>query len=194
MKRITKSIMMIIIALLFTAGTDMSVNHIQPSNWDNRQNDIEASGILGFGILYRIPGLWNGPVISDTPAGDYPVWYVDFRPVSSSQISEFSIVDTSLSNYITFFIVKHENRLKLAMRTDARFMNEGCITYEVIQEADEEKGYYKFADFQSGTSRAYTVFQFSNNEFEMMVYTNKFNQLKEPELHSRWEANQCSHS
>lgn len=156
--------------------------------WDDRAVRSARSDVLGFGILYRIPGQWNGPVTSDTPAGDFPVWYVDFRPVSPAQISQFSTVDPSMNNYVTFFVVKHAGELKVAMRTDALFRNEGCITYEVIQEADEDRGYYKFADFQSGDDRAYTVFEFKENTFEMRVYTNKFNTLRDPSLHSTWNA------
>lgn len=158
------------------------------SIWPNMNKDISNSQVQGFGILYRIPGLWNGPVTSDTPAGNFEKWYVDFRPVSASQISQFSTVDPSMCNFVTFFIVKYGDNLKVAMRTDAFFQNKGCITYEVLQEADEEKGYYKFTDFQSGEQRAYTIFQFIDDELEMRVYTNKFNKLKELTLHSQWNA------
>lgn len=177
---------------LMTACLSTDLTEKSGDLWSNPAKAIKRSHVLGFGFLFRIPGLWNGPVTSDTPAGDYPVWYVDFRPVSAAQISQFSIVDTSLCNYVTFFIVKHDGCLKVAMRTDARYEDEGCITYEVMQEADEGRGYYKFADFQSAEERAYTVFQFEENKFEMRVYTNKFNQLKEPVLHSCWKADRIT--
>jgi len=178
----------VLLCMGLTACTGTATDQTNRYQWSDRSQAIDRSDVLGFGFLYRIPGLWKGPVTSDTPAGDFPVWYVDFRPVSPAQISEFSTVDASLCNFITFFIVKHEGRLKVAMRTDARYQNEGCITYEVMQTADEDKGYYQFADFQSGVNRAYTIFEFQENKFEMRVYTNKFNKLKEPSLHSRWQA------
>ena len=74
------------------------------------------------------------------------------------------------------------------MRTEGVFQNKGCVTYEVIQEAREDEGYYKFADFVTGVNRAYTEFYFGDNEFVMDVYTNKFNRVKPLELHSRWTA------
>jgi len=148
-----------------------------------------ADGIMGFGFLKRIPGLWSGPVSSTTPAGSFPVWYVDFRPVSPGQVSQYSTLDADTLNYISFFIVKHDGRLKLAMRTEGVFQNKGCVTYEVIDTAKETEGYYRFSDFQAGDKRAYTEFSFKNDdELVMEVYTNKFNKVFPLQLHSRWEA------
>lgn len=148
----------------------------------------ENSEILGFGILNRIPGLWHGPVTSDTPAGDFPAWYVDFRPVSAGQVSQYSMLDSQTVNYITFFIVKHEEQLKVAMRTEGCFDDKCCVTYEVIDSADEDAGYYRFSDFQNGAKRAYTEYTFTKDEFLMEVYTNKFNTKEKLGLHSRWKA------
>jgi hypothetical protein len=148
----------------------------------------DDQGVSGFGILKRIPGLWYGPVSSDTPAGSFPMWYVDFRPVSAAQVSQYTSLDPDTNNDITFFIVKHDGRLKVAMRTYGVFRDQGCVTYEVIQEADDAKGYYKFSDFQSGDERAYTEFTFKKDTLLMEVYTNKFNKVKPLQLHCRWEA------
>ncbi len=179
---------MVFWALVFSACTSSGKTNRKEYFAFDRKQAVKTSGVLGFGFLYRIPGLWNGPVTSDTPAGHYPVWYVDFRPTDPARVSEFSTVTSDLCNYITFFIVKHAGRLKVAMRTDARFKGKGCITYEVMQEADENQGDYKFSDCQSGDRRAYTIFKFRENSFVMRVYTNKFNKLKVPAEHSVWKA------
>jgi len=150
--------------------------------------NANESNVLGFGFLKRIPGLWNGPVFSDTPAGSFPMWYVDFRPVSSSQVSQYTTLDTDTQNNISFFIVKYDNQLKVAMRTEGIFQNKGCVTYEVMDTVKESIGYYRFSDFQSGDERAYTEFTFKKDKFIMEVYTNKFNMVKPLQLHSRWEA------
>lgn len=148
-----------------------------------------TGAVLGYGFLKRIPGLWNGPVSSKTPAGSFAKWYVDFRPVSSSQVSQYSTLDADTLNYISFFIVKHENRLKVAMRTEGVFQNKGCVTYEVIDKVNDKEGYYRFSDFQTGEKRAYTEFKFKNNDaFVMEVYTSKFNKVYPLQLHSRWTA------
>ncbi|MBN1699111.1 MAG: hypothetical protein JW881_16450 [Spirochaetales bacterium] len=148
----------------------------------------EGSAVMGFGILPRLPGLWNGPVFSDTPAGSFERWYVDFRPVSPGEVVQYSTLDEETKNIINFFIVKHEDRLKVAMRTEGVFRNKGCVTYEVIEDLDESAGYYRFSDFRAGSSRAYTEFRFKEDELVMDVYTNKFNTVSPLTLHSRWKA------
>jgi hypothetical protein len=156
------------------------------------QNYVETGSadqkVLGYGILERIPGQWNGPVMTTTPAGSFDSWYVDFRPISFAEVAQYSNVDADTINYLNFFIVKHEGRLKVAMRTEGVFMGQGCVTYEIIDKVDEEKGYYRFSDFVARDRRAYTEFRFSEDRFIMEVYTNKFNQVSPLEVHTRWTA------
>ena len=117
------------------------------SNSVGRANDEnDKKNVLGFGILSRIPGLWNGPVTSTTPAGSFDKWYVDFRPVAPGQVSQYSTLDANTLNFISFFIVKHDNQLKVALRTEGVFMNKGCVTYEVIDSVNESEGFYRFSD------------------------------------------------
>ncbi|NPV02031.1 MAG: hypothetical protein HPY53_11685 [Brevinematales bacterium] len=144
--------------------------------------------VLGFGILERLPGLWSGSVTSTTPAGSFDRWYVDFRPLSWGEVSQYSTLDADTVNAMSFFIVKHDGILKVAMRTEGAFQNKGCVTYEVMDKVDEDAGYYRFSDFQPGEKRAYTEFRFSGDSFVMDVYTSKFNQVNPPVLHSHWEA------
>lgn len=144
--------------------------------------------VFGYGILTRLPGLWNGPVSTTTPAGSFENWYVDFRPVSSGQVSQYSTLDADTINYLSFFIVKHDGQLKVALRTEGVFQNKGCVTYEVIDKVRESEGYYRFSDFKAKDGRAYTEFTFKDDEFVMEVFTNKFNRVSPLELHSRWDA------
>lgn len=149
----------------------------------NNENQIP-----GFNFLEKIIGQWEGPVLSTTPAGSFDIWYVDFRPVSESQVSQYSNLDANTINYISFFVVKHDNQRKIAMRTEGVFMNKGCVTYEVLDSVNEAKGYYRFSDFQSGTKRAYTEFIFKGDKLSMQTFTNKFSKQETTTIHSRWEA------
>ena len=147
------------------------------------------SEVLGFGILSQLPSLWQGPVSTTTPAGSFDDWYVDFRPVSPGQVSQYSTLDARTINYLSFFIVKHEGQLKVAMRTEGVFQNKGCVTYEVIEAVDEPGARYRFSDFRSGDERAYTEFTFPGDDrLVMEVYTNKFNRVSPLEVHSTWRA------
>jgi len=150
--------------------------------------DRDNEPVMGFGILRRIAGLWHGPVSTTTPAGSFDSWYVDFRPVSPGQISQYSTLDAETVNYMSLFIVKHEGRLKVALRTEGVFQGQGCVTYEVIDTVRESEGYYRFSDFQAGDDRAYTEFTFADDEFLMEVYTNRFNRVSPLEIHCRWRA------
>jgi len=154
----------------------------------SRNTKKEVKDVMGFGFLIRIFGLWSGPVTSSTPAGNFEKWYVDFRPVASAQISQFSMLDSQTVNNTSFFIVKHNGQLKVAMRTEGCFNKSCCTTYEVVDSVNEAKGYYRFSDFISGPKRAYTEFTFIENKFVMEVFTNKFNKVNPVELHSRFEA------
>ena len=147
-----------------------------------------ADGILGFGFLELIPGQWHGPVTTTTPAGSFDDWYVDYRPISASQIGQYSTLDQDTVNYISFFVVELQGQLRIAMRTEGVFRNQGCVTYELLDIADEQRGYYRFSDFKAGIDRAYTEFVFQGDTLTMDTYTNKFNQVSPLEVHSRWTA------
>ena len=74
----------------------------------NTLNDINNT--LGFGVLSKINGIWNGALTSTTALGSYPEWIVDFRPISENQISAKneldSLNDIHLSFFIAYFAVK----------------------------------------------------------------------------------------
>jgi len=168
------------VLILTLSMQDMTIDPITTGN--------DPGDVLGYGFLAKIVGLWHGPVKTDTPAGSFPEWYVDFRPISAGEVAQFSLLDAQTINNLNFFIVKHDGQLKVAMRTEGCFNEACCVTYEVIDKVDEEAGYYRFSDFQRGAERAYTEFTFMDDEFLMEVYTNKFNTKEKLELHSRWEA------
>jgi len=175
----------VLLLILITAS-------MQGTSYSQGIRGIDENRILGFSFFEKIIGQWEGPVNSSTPAGNFDVWYVDFRPVSASQVSQYSNMDANTVNYTSFFIVKHNEKLKIAMRTEGVFMNKGCVTYEVLDSVSEVNGYYRFSDFQSGEKRAYTEFIFKDDKLTMQTFTNKFNKEQKLSLHSVWEAKLAS--
>ncbi len=153
-----------------------------------KQKAKYISKIEGFGILYRLPGIWSGPVKTTTSAGNFDNWFVDMRPVSKSQISQFSLLDANTVNNFSIFVIKYQGEKRIALRTEGCFANSCCITYEILDSVNEAEGYYRFSDFIGGTQRAHTEFVFRENRLTMQTYTNKFNKEKGPVLHSVWEA------
>ncbi|MBN2532730.1 MAG: hypothetical protein JXB88_07565 [Spirochaetales bacterium] len=188
---IKKNIALLLIPVIFLFIQCLATERVNKQVQGSSRTENGKTGnetVFGFGILERIPGLWNGPVTSSTPAGSFDRWYVDFRPVSPGQVSQYSTLDAQTVNYMSFFIVKHNNQLKVALRTEGVFQNKGCVTYEVMDTVKESEGYYRFSDFQAGEKRAFTEFTFKPDEFLMEVYTNKFNKVFPLQLHSQWRA------
>lgn len=158
----------------------------------------KCNKIKGGGIMYRLPGIWRGPVMSTTSAGSFDHWYADLRPVSPWQISQFSNLDDKTINNFSVFVVKYNGEKRIALRTEGCFANSCCITYEILDSVNEATGYYRFSDFIGGPKRAYTEFRFTDDKMIMEVYTSKFNKEKEVKLHTRWDAvlmdNEAAHA
>lgn len=55
-------------------------------NNDNHNDSITIANTVGYNILNKVKGIWNGGVSSTTGLGSYPELIVDFRPVSANQI------------------------------------------------------------------------------------------------------------
>lgn len=172
------------IQLLIFLGISLFISFSckQEDNGNNKQT------IIGYAFLNRISGLWHGPVSSSTSSGSFDIWYSDFRPISAGQVSQFSLLDTNTINNISFFIVKYNNQLRIAMRTEGCFKDTCCVTYEVMDSAVESEGYYRFNDFVRGNKRARTTFKFTGDDLVVTTYTNKFNTSDTLVWHSTWTA------
>lgn len=150
------------------------------------ENDL----VLGFSILEKIPGIWNGPVTSSTPLGSYPEWIVDFRPISASNISAKNELDRLNDIFMSFFIVKHDCQNKIAFRNGGGFAGLERISYMLLDSVFENSSlsYYRFSDPIAKGKRVYSDVVFKNDSMIIEVYTNKYNTLTEPVSHMKWKA------
>lgn len=163
--------------------------NIACKSFRNAESKTENSHVIeGFSLLDKIPGLWSGPVTSTTPAGSFDNWFVDIRAVSSSQISQFSLLDANTINNYSFFVADYKGQKRIVLRTEGCFANSCCVTYEVLDSVNEALSYYRFSDFIGGPNRAYTEIVFDGEYMKMDVYTSKFNKETKPVLHSSWKA------
>ena len=153
-----------------------------------KTTEPKIQDVLGFNFFNRIPGLWNGSVATSTAAGSFDKWYLDYRPISSCQVSQFSQLDTSTINNISFFIVKYNSQYKIAMRTEGCRNDTCCVTYEMMDSVSEANGYYHFVDFVKGKKRAMTIFRFFGDSLTVTTYTNKFNKSDTLVWHSTFKA------
>jgi len=150
-----------------------------------------SSTVIGYGILEKLPGIWNGPVYSPTPIGSYSEWIVDFRPISPSQISAKNELDALNDIFMSFFICKHDNAYKIAFRNGGGFSGHVRNSYMIIDSLNENssQSFYRFVDPISGGNRVYTDITFKQDSLIMHAYTNQFNVLSEPVTHMIWQAN-----
>ncbi len=152
---------------------------------------IDANtNVMGYGILNRLPGIWNGPVTSSTALGSYPEWIVDFRPISAAQVSSKNELDSVNNILMGFFIVKHNNSYKMAFRNGGGFAGLQRIAYAVIDSVSETPNnyFYRFADFKAGKNRVYVDVKFKDDSLIMHTYTNVYNSQPTAISHMLWKS------
>lgn len=189
---IMKSLSILAIFLILLSSCNKNNQNNNNNNNDNPCNiTLDASfNIEGFGILSKLPGIWNGPVYSPTPLGSFSEWIVDFRPISGGQISAKNELDSINDIFMSFFIVKYDCDYKMAFRNGGGFAGNVRSSYMILDSLNEgtQESYYRFVDPVSGGTRVYTEITFKDDSLIMHTYTNQYNTLQEPVTHMRWTA------
>lgn len=145
--------------------------------------------VLGYGIMDKLPGIWNGPVSSPTPLGSFQEWIVDFRPISAAQVSAKNELDSVNDIFMSFFIAKFDGGFKVFFRNGGGFAGQIRTSYMVCDSVSEgTESYYRFVDPVSGGDRVYTEVVFKQDSLIMTTYTNQYNTLSQPSIHMKWQA------
>lgn len=150
----------------------------------------DISTTFGYGVMNKLKGIWNGPVTSTTPLGGYPEWIVDFRPISSNQISAKNELDTLNDIHMSFFIAKYNNAYKICFRNGGSFGGQKRVSYFLADSVSEtgSYAYYRFSEIMVGKNRAYTEVIFSADSLYIKSYTNHYNTLPTSTPHMTWSA------
>lgn len=150
----------------------------------------EIENTLGYNLLNKIKGIWNGPVTSTTPLGGYPEWIVDFRPISENQISAKNELDTLNDIHMSFFIAKYNDEYRLAFRNGGSFGGQTRVSYMLADSVSETatQSFYRFSEILKGKSRAYTEIVFKDDSLIISAFTNKYNTLETAVPHMVWRA------
>ncbi len=150
----------------------------------------DINNTLGYGVLNKAKGIWNGPVTSTTPLGGYPEWIVDFRPITENQVAAKNELDTLNDIFMSFFIAKYNNEYKMGFRNGGSFGGMKRVSYFLADSVSETavKSYYRFAEILKGKSRAFTEVIFNNDSMTVKSYTNKYNTLTAAAPHMTWRA------
>ncbi len=148
------------------------------------------NSVKGYGMLSKLPGIWNGSVTSSTPLGNFPEWIVDFRPISPSQVSAKNELDSLNDIFMSFFICKHNNEYKMAFRNGGGFAGSTRNSYLIIDSLSEtaNQSFYRFVDPVAGADRVYTDVTFKQDSLILHVYTNYYNTLSTAVTHMLWKA------
>lgn len=153
--------------------------------------DPEPPGtVMGYSILGKLPGIWNGPVTSTTALGGYAEWIVDLRPISENQVSSKNELDELNDIHLSFFVGKYNNQTRLFFRNGGGFAGQKRVSYFRADSVSETGGqsYYRFVELIKGKSRAYTEVVFRADSLYLRTYTNKYNQLPQAAPHMAWSA------
>lgn len=161
------------------------------NNNNNNNNPYDTiNNTLGFGLLNKIKGIWNGPVTSTTALGSYPEWIVDFRPISENQVSAKNELNNLNDINLSFFIAKYNNQYKVAFRNGGTFNGLQRISYFLADSVSETTAlsYYRFSEVKKGKSRAYTEVVFKADSLIIESFTNKNNTQATAIKHMSWRA------
>ena len=166
---------------------------------DTRNGDVcscptseisDVCQIKGYEILELLPGIWNGPVNSQTILGSFPEWIVDFRPNASSEVSAKNELNPENDIFMNFFVVKENCEYKVCFRNGGFFAGLTRVSYMYCDSTSitGSKSFFRFVDAAAGQNRVYSDVSFENNTLTMHTYTNQYNTLSEPTTHFIWTA------
>ncbi len=153
--------------------------------------DLDPStNVMGYGILSKLPGIWSGSVNSATSLGSFPNWTLDFRPISASQVSGKSELDSLNDIFLSFFIVRDGDNYKIAFRNGGSWAGKKRITYQIIDSVFESPSYsfYRFSDFVKGKIKTSYEIEFKGDSMFQRAYTNKYNTIPTAILHIDWRS------
>lgn len=150
----------------------------------------QIENTLGYGLLNKIKGIWNGPVTSTTPLGGYPEWIVDFRPISENQISAKNELDTLNDIHMSFFIAKYNDEYRVAFRNGGSFGGQTRVSYLLADSVSETstQSYYRFSEIVIGKNRVYSEVIFKEDSLIILAYTNQYNTQQTVTPHMAWRA------
>ena len=181
---------LLVLILITTSCKDKQTTVTDPLVTTTGSTGPNVANTIGFGILSKLKGIWNGPVNSTTGLGNYPEWIVDFRPISENQISAKNELDTLNDIFMSFFIAKYNNEYRVAFRNGGSFVGMERVSYFLADSVSEStaKSYYRFSEILKGKSRAYTEVILKNDSLIIKSYTNKYNTQTSSTPHMAWLA------
>lgn len=118
------------------------------------------AGVTGLALMNRLAGLWVGPARM-TPLGDFPIMYMDFRPVGPGFL--FAQADLDVADNLRFgiSIETYGGVDVLAYRNGGLFQGVLRDSRTKLVEADDVAGRYRFCSAPQGCGYLEATFTFS---------------------------------
>ena len=119
------------------------------------------AGVAGLALMTRLAGLWVGPARM-TPLGDFPIMYMDFRPVGPGFL--FAQADLDVADNLRFgFSIETVNGTDvLAYRNGGLFQGILRDSRTRLVESDDAAGRYRFCSVPAGCGYIDATFTFSS--------------------------------
>ncbi|MDP1827051.1 MAG: hypothetical protein Q8L48_27505 [Archangium sp.] len=118
------------------------------------------AGVAGVALMTRLAGLWVGPARM-TPLGDFPIMYMDFRPVGPGFL--FAQADLDVADNLRFgiSIETYGGADVLAYRNGGLFQGVLRDSRTKLVESDDAAGRYRFCSVPQGCAYIDATFTFS---------------------------------
>lgn len=118
------------------------------------------AGVAGVELMTRLAGLWVGPARM-TPLGDFPIMYMDFRPVGPGFL--FAQADLDVADNLRFglSIETYGGADVLAYRNGGLFQGVLRDSRTKLVESDDAAGRYRFCSVPQGCAYLDATFTFS---------------------------------
>lgn len=145
------------------AGTDAGQAEQDAGFIDAGSGDAGTSdaGVAGLALMTRLAGLWVGPARM-TPLGDFPIMYMDFRPVGPGFL--FAQADLDEADNLRFGLsIETVNGVDvLAYRNGGLFQGILRDSRTKLVESDDAAGRYRFCSVPAGCGYIDATFTFSS--------------------------------
>ncbi len=186
MEQLKSVALLLLLVIVFAASSCKEEK--KDTKKDTDPNSLDAT--VGFGVLNKAKGIWNGSVSSTTLLGGFPEFVVDFRPISENQVSAKNELDTLNDIFMSFFIAKYNNQYRVAFRNGGSFNGTTRVSYFLADSVSETSSlsYYRFSEVIKGKNRAFTEVIFHSDSMIVKSYTNRYNSISNAVLHMQWRA------
>lgn len=197
-KRITRSIGLLLIALISLSGCEKEIRNIaepsevvDPTTGTTYSTEVVPVDINvdGFDLLDKMQGHWVGEntVIAD----EFPWFAFDYRAISPSQIHGIFEGGTIGNLLTSFFVTDYKNTRTIMARNGGLLNGIYRTSYFVLDSIDHSANgdFYRLIDANNGQAIMWMELRFKADSLYFNAYTSRLGEFM-PTLHMSFKAKQ----